>query len=44
VPLTLICVICTAVLPVFVMVSDCVAENPVFTFPKARLAELKDNV
>jgi len=37
----LICVICTLVLPVFVIVSVCVDEVPVFTFPKLKLFELR---
>jgi hypothetical protein len=34
-------VICTFVLPVFVMVSGCVDEVPVLTFPKLKLFELR---
>jgi hypothetical protein len=34
-------VICTLALPVFVIVSGCVDEVPVFTFPKLKLFELR---
>jgi len=34
-------VICTVVLPVFVIVSVCVDDAPVFTFPKLKLLELR---
>lgn len=44
VPLTAIDDICTFVLPVFVIVSFFVEEVPVFTVPKARLAELNESV
>ena len=43
-PLTVIDEICTLVLPVLVIVSFFVDEDPVFTFPKAKLAELKERV
>jgi hypothetical protein len=43
-PFSLICVICTFPLPVFVAVTDKVEELPVFTFPKLRLVGLKDSV
>jgi hypothetical protein len=41
-PLSLIWEICTFALPVLVIVSVSVDEEPVFTFPKPKLVELKD--
>jgi hypothetical protein len=43
VPFSLIWVICTFPLPVFVAVTGSVDELPVFTFPKLRLVVLNDN-
>jgi hypothetical protein len=44
VPFSLIWVICTFPLPVFVAVTGSVDELPVFTFPKFRLVVLNDSV
>ena len=43
-PLSLIWVICTFPLPVFVAVTGKLDELPVFTFPKLRLVVLNDSV
>jgi hypothetical protein len=44
VPLTVIEEICTLELPVFVIVSFCVDDDPVFTLPNPILAELNESV
>ena len=43
-PFTTICEICTLELPVLVIVSLCVEDDPVFTLPKLAVVVLKESV